>query len=129
MEKENNLDALNEITEKIIGCAIEVHKELGPGLLESSYERALCFELDTNGIGFEKQKKVPVLYKTISVGDYKLDLLVENEIIVELKAVDRFDKMFEAQLLAYLKLTRKKIGLLINFNALTLKDGIRRIIN
>jgi GxxExxY protein len=124
-----DIEALNQITESIIGCAIEVHKVLGPGLLESSYERALCHEFDLHNIHFEKQVKIPILYKQISLGDYKIDMIVENEIIAELKAVDRFDKIFEAQLLAYLKITNKKLGLLINFNVHTLKDGIRRIIN
>ena len=123
-----NIDSLNKITEKIIGCAIEVHRNLGPGLLESIYENALCYELKDNGIRYEKQIGIPIVYKGLSLGDYRLDLLVENEIIVELKAVDRIEPIFEAQVLTYLKVTKKNIGLLINFNVPILKNGIKRII-
>jgi len=125
---DNDIESLNKITEKIIGCAIEVHKNLGPGLLESIYESALCYELNEKGIKYEKQLEIPIIYKGLSLGDYRLDLLVENEIIVELKAVDRMEPVFEAQILTYLKVTSKKIGLIINFNAPILKNGIKRII-
>ena len=119
---------LNQITEKIIGCAIEVHKHLGPGLLESIYEKALCHELDDNKVIYERQIIIPVIYKGFNLGDYRLDLLVEKEIIVELKAIDKIHPVYEAQVLSYLKLTDKKLGLLINFNTPTLKSGIKRII-
>ncbi len=119
---------LNELTEKIIGCAIEVHRTLGPGLLESIYEKALSYELKKCGINFESQVVVPVIYKGENLGEMRLDLLVEDEVIVELKAVDRVDPLFKAQLLSYLKLTKKKLGLLINFNSAALKDGITRVI-
>jgi len=122
------IEELNSITERIIGCAIEVHKHLGPGLLESIYESALCFELSDNGLVYENQLLIPVTYKGRNLGDYRIDILVENEIIVELKAVDRYDLLFEAQLLTYLKVTKKKLGLLINFNVPLLKNGIKRII-
>lgn len=118
----------NELTEKIIGCAIEVHRNLGPGLLESIYEKALCHELNERGIKFECQKILPVVYKSVSLGEFRIDLVVENKIVVELKAVERNDPVFKAQLLSYLKLTGHKLGLLINFNVPLLKDGISRII-
>ena len=119
----NLIESLNEITEKIIGCAIEVHRNLGPGLLESIYENALCFELNQINVKYEKQLKIPIVYKGLSLGEYRLDILVENEIIVEIKAVDRYDRVFEAQMLTYLKVTGKKLGLLINFNVPVLKNG------
>jgi GxxExxY protein len=124
----NLIESLNEITEKIIGCAIEVHRNLGPGLLESIYEKALCFELNQINVKYEKQLKIPIVYKGLSLGEYRLDIPVENEIIVEIKAVDRYDPVFEAQMLTYLKVTGKKLGLLMNFNVPVLKNGIKRII-
>jgi GxxExxY protein len=105
-----------------------VHRTLGPGLLESIYEKAMCHELATDGINFANQVVVPILYKGTNLGDHRLDLLVENEVIVELKAVDRVDPVFKAQVLSYLKLTGKKLGLLINFNVPILKDRVRRVI-
>jgi len=125
---EVNLEFLNKVTAKIISCAIEVHRVLGPGLLESVYEKALCYEFDLKNIQYQNQVFVPVIYKQKSVGDFRIDLLVENEVIVELKAVDRIEAVFKAQLLSYLKVTSKKLGLLINFNVPVLKDGIKRII-
>jgi GxxExxY protein len=118
---------LNLVTDQIIGCAIEVHRTLGPGLLESVYEKALCFELQHRGINFDSQLTVPIVYKGQSLGEHRLDLLVENQIVVELKAVDRFDPVFQAQVLSYLKLTGKRLGLLINFNVPALRDGIKRV--
>jgi len=119
---------LNLITEKIIGCSINVHKELGPGLLESIYESALCIEFEDNNIKFERQKVLPVLYKSKPIGDFRLDLLVEESIVLEIKSVERHDPVFEAQLLSYLKLGGYKIGLLLNFNRNLIKDGIKRMI-
>ncbi len=119
---------LNKITEQIIGCAIEVHRQLGPGLLESIYESALCVELEHLGLKYERQKALSVNYKGHPIGEFKIDLLVENTIVVELKSVERFDPVFEAQLLSYMKLGRYKLGLLINFNSALLKDGIKRLI-
>jgi GxxExxY protein len=116
------------LTEKIIGCAIEVHRTLGPGLLEITYESALAVELRLAGLKFERQFVVPITYKGQSVGEYRLDLLVEKSVIVEIKSVDRFDPIFEAQLLAYLKITGVKRGLLLNFNSRLLKDSIKRLV-
>ena len=119
-----------QLTERIIGGAIEVHRELGPGLLESAYEAALAHELALREIRFERQKEMPVRYKgfLIEVG-YRLDLLVEDRVVVELKAVTEMHPIYEAQLITYLKLSGRRVGLLINFNVPRLKDGlIRRIV-
>ena len=117
----------NQITEKIIGCAINVHKCLGPGLLESAYEECLAFELGNAGLKTERQKPVPVIYKEIKLDcGYRIDILVENEVIIELKTAEAFNPVHEAQILTYLKFAEKKVGLLINFNVTLLKDGIRR---
>ena len=118
---------LNRITEKIIGCAIEVHKHLGPGLLESAYEECLVYELLHAGLKTEKQKPVPVVYKEIHLDcGYRIDILVENTVIIELKTVELFSAVHEAQILTYMKFAQKSIGLLINFNVTVLKNGIRR---
>ena len=127
-KRDNRIEELNAITKKIIGCAIEVHRHLGAGLLESIYEQVLCFELKRNGIKYQNQVPVSIKYKGNEFGEYKLDLLVEDEVIVELKAVDKTDPVFEAQLLSYLRLTGKKLGLLININVPRLVEGIKRII-
>jgi GxxExxY protein len=120
---------LNQITEKIIGCAIEVHKNLGPGLLESAYEECLSYALLRVGLKIERQKAVPVIYKEIKLDcGYRLDILVENSVIVELKSSEGITPVHEAQVLTYLKFSGNKIGLLINFNVLRLKDGLRRFI-
>ena len=118
----------DSLTEKIIGCTIEVHRTLGPGLLEKTYESALCVELQLAGLKFQRQLVVPVVYKGQPVGDYRLDLVVENLVIIEIKSVDRFDSVFEAQLLTCLKITGLKRGLLLNFNSRLLKDGIKRLV-
>jgi GxxExxY protein len=119
----------NELTGKIIGAAIEVHKQLGPGMLESAYEECLCYELSLCGLKVERQKPIPVVYKEIKLDcGYRTDLLVENEVIVELKAQDAILPVHEAQILTYLRFANKKIGLLINFNVTVLKNGIRRFI-
>ncbi|MBX7152018.1 GxxExxY protein [bacterium] len=107
---------INKITEKIIGCGINVHKTLGPGLLESIYESALCIELEESRLTFERQKSIPVVYKNKSIGEFRADLIVENQIVVELKSVERMDPVFHAQILSYMKLGNYRIGLLINFN-------------
>jgi GxxExxY protein len=120
---------INEITRKIIGCAINVHKELGPGLLESAYEECLAHDLVKNGLSVRKQQAVPVIYKDIKLEfGYRIDLLVENVVIVEIKAVDAVNPVHEAQILTYMKFADKPMGLLINFNVLLLKEGIRRFI-
>lgn len=116
------------LTERIIACAIEVHRELGPGLLESIYESALAVELFQQGIRFARQKQLPVTYKGESIGDFRIDLLVEDLIVVELKSVERNDPLFEAQLLSYMKLGGYNVGLLVNFNSLLLAKGIKRLV-
>ena len=124
------IKAINKITEAIIGSAISVHKSLGPGLLESAYEACLAFELADCGLSVERQKALPVVYRNVKLDcGYRLDLLVENEVIVEIKAIDRLLPIHSAQLLSYLKLSGCKVGLLINFNVKILKNGIRRLIN
>lgn len=121
---------LNQFSEQVIAAAITVHKELGPGLLESTYEACLAHELLSRGIEVERQKSVPVIYRGIQIDcGYRLDLLVNRTVIVELKAVERIDNIHEAQILSYLRLSGFKLGLLINFNVRFLKDGIRRFIN
>jgi GxxExxY protein len=120
---------INQITEKIIGCAIEVHKYLGPGLLESAYEECLAFELQNVGLKVERQKPVPIVYKDIKLDcGYRIDLLVENIVIIELKSVDVFAPVHEAQVLTYMKFAAKNVGLLINFNVTLLKNGIKRYV-
>jgi GxxExxY protein len=114
------------LTERIIGCAIEVHRVLGPGLLEVSYEGALAIEFEAAGLKFQRQLIIPVSYKGHSVGEYRLDFVVEDVVIVELKGVERFDPIFDAQLLAYMRLSGKRRGLLLNFNMRLLKEGIKR---
>jgi len=122
--------AINNLTEKIIGAAIEVHRALGPGLLESAYEACLVHELIQRGLGVERQKPMPITYKEIRLDcGYRLDLVVEEKVIVELKAVDRLAAIHEAQTLSYLKLSGCPVGLLINFNEAVLTHGIKRIVH
>ena len=121
---------INQLTGRIIGAAIEVHKTLGPGLLESAYEECLCRELSLRGFSYERQKEVPVTYKGVRLDcGYRLDIVVSESVILELKACDRLERIHQAQLLTYLKLTGIKYGLLINFNVSVLKDGIKRMVN
>jgi GxxExxY protein len=116
------------LTERIIGLAIDIHRQLGPGLLESAYEECLAFELQQAGIAFERQISVPVVYKSIRLDcAYRLDLKVENKLIVEIKSVERLMPIHEAQLITYLRLTGLPVGLLLNFNTNVLKNGIRRL--
>jgi GxxExxY protein len=120
----------DKITEKIIGCAIEVHKVLGPGLLESAYEECLCYELFQLGLKFERQVDLPIVYKGVRLDcGYRMDLVVENQVIVEIKAVEKLLPIHEAQLLSYLKLDNKSVGLLLNFHSTILKNGLKRIVN
>jgi len=120
----------NEISEKIIGCAIQVHRELGPGLLESSYQECLYFELLQSGLFVEKQKALPLVYKEVKLEcGYRLDLIVENKVIIEVKSVEMLNDIHLAQVLTYLKLSECKLGLLMNFNVVLLKSGIKRIVN
>ena len=121
---------INDLTGKIIGAAIEVHKALGPGLLESAYEECLCYEFQQKKMSFERQKSLTIIYKEVELDcGYKLDVVVENIIILELKACEKIEPIHEAQLLTYLKLSGMKVGLLINFNVPVLKDGIKRLVN
>lgn len=120
----------NEISEKVIGCAIRVHRELGPGLLESSYEACLYFEMIQSGLLVEKQMALPIIYKDVKLDcGYRLDLIVEKKVIVEIKSVEALNDIHLAQVLTYLKLSRCKLGLLMNFNVVLLKDGIKRLVN
>ena len=119
---------INAITQRIIGCAIEVHRALGPGLLEPIYEAAVCIELDEVGLMYARQTKLPAYYKGRLLGEYRVDLIVEDFVLVEIKSVERMNPVFEAQLLTYLRLTGKRIGLLINFNSRLLKEGVTRMI-
>ena len=117
------------LTEKIIGAAIEVHRELGPGLLESAYETCLCHELSVRQISFRRQVDLPVSFKSVRLDcGYRLDLLVDEKVIVELKCVEQVNDVHRAQLLTYLKLTHIKVGLLLNFNVPLLRDGIVRMV-
>ena len=118
-----------ELTHQIIGAAIEVHRLLGPGLLESTYEECLCHELAQRTLPFERQKAVPVVYKGVKLDcGYRLDLLVSDRVVLELKSVDSLAPIHDSVLLTYLKLSGHRIGLLINFNVQMLKDGIRRLV-
>ncbi len=118
----------NEVSEKVIGAAIEVHRELGPGLLESAYEECLAHEMNLRGMIFERQKPLPVIYKGVQVEcGFRLDFIVSDLVVVELKAVEELTPVHHAQLMTYLKLTGCKLGLLINFNALRIKYGVKRI--
>ena len=118
-----------EITGPVIGAAIEVHRTLGPGLLESVYEKCLCHELVCRGIEFEKQVLLPVTYKGYSLDcDLRMDILLPSKLIIEVKSVDSLHPIHEAQLLTYMKLSGISLGLLINFNVLVLKDGLKRLI-
>ena len=123
-EKKDN----STLTGKIIGAAIEVHRALGPGLLESAYEACLTYELRLRGLKVESQKPLPLIYKNVMLEcGYRLDIVVENQVIIEIKTVNSIAPIHEAQLFSYLKLSNCKIGLLINFNVIVLKDGIRRM--
>ena len=119
----------DELTHRVIGCAIEVHRFLGPGLLESSYRRCLCRELELNGIEHTYELPLPIEYKGVNLDcGYRIDILVRNELILELKSVRQLDPIHEAQILTYLKLSGIRKGLLMNFNALKLTDGIKRFV-
>ena len=120
----------NKITDKIIGFAIEIHRELGPGLLESAYQECLFYELTQAGLYVEKEKPMPVVYKQVKLDHgYRLDLLVENQIVIELKTVETLTNVHTAQILTYLKLGNYKLGLLMNFQVALLKQGIKRYRN
>ena len=119
----------DELSNRVIGCAIEVHRQLGPGLLESTYEQCLAHELSLNSIDFKMQQPLPVQYKGITLDcGYRVDLLIEDKMIIELKSVDQIKGIHEAQLLTYMKLAGIKTGLLMNFNVTRLKSGIKRFV-
>ena len=119
----------DSLTESVIGLAIEVHRALGPGLLESAYQECLCYELKTNGIAFARQVALPVVYKAVKLDcGYRMDLVVGDRLVVELKTVEKILPIHEAQLLTYLRLSGIRTGLLLNFNTSVLKDGIKRMV-
>ena len=123
-------DRLDEISHRIIGAAIEVHRHLGPGLLEAAYQSCLAFELKQLGLKVDEQKPLPVVYKQVKLDcGYRLDMVVEDEIIVEIKAIEKLLPIHDAQVLWYLRLTKKRVGLLMNFHVPILKNGLKRIVN
>ncbi len=120
----------NRITEIIIGCAIKVHKAIGPGLLESAYEACLAYEILKSGLEIEKQKPLPLIYETVNLDcGYRTDLIVEKKVITEVKSIEALNDIHLAQILTYLRLSNCKVGLLINFNVVQLTDGIKRVVN
>jgi len=124
--KDTEIERLNPITERIIGCAIEVHRVLGAGLLESIYREDLAVEFELAGLRCQREVSVSALYKGRAVGTFRVDFIVEDCVVVEIKSVERMAPIFEAQLLTYLRLTNKRVGLLLNFNAPLMKNGISR---
>jgi GxxExxY protein len=119
----------DQLTERVIGLAIEVHRALGPGLLESAYEECLCFELREHGHSFERQRPLPVIYKSVRLDcGYRMDVVVENRLILELKTIERLLPVHSAQLLTYLRLSGIRTGLILNFHAPVLRDGIKRMV-
>jgi len=120
----------NELSKKIIGCAIEVHRQLGPGLLESAYQECLYYELIQAGLNVQREKPMPIVYKEVKLNHgYRIDLLVEGKVVVEIKTIDAFNDVHTAQVLTYLRLGNYKLGLLLNFQVTVLKNGIKRVIN
>jgi len=120
----------NEIAHKIVGLALEVHKALGPGLLESAYKECLAYKLQQDGLFIEKEKPMPLIFEEVKLEcGYRIDILVENKVVIELKSVDALNDVHLAQILTYMKLGNYKLGLLINFNVALLKQGIKRVIN
>ena len=124
-------ERLNSLTEQIIGAALAVHRELGPGMLESAYEKCLAFELADRGLKVERQVRLPLVYRGLHLGcGYKIDLLVEDLVVVEVKSIERLERVHSAQVLSYLRMLKRNVGLLINFNVQWLvRDGVRRIVN
>jgi GxxExxY protein len=122
------MELRDPLTEQIIGCAIEVHRHLGAGLLEKAYTLAMCVELAGQGIRFERERLVPLAYKGVSVGEYRPDLIVEGRVVVEVKSVLHFEPVFTAQMLTYLRITNIHVGLLLNFNRPVLREGVKRFV-
>ena len=122
------LEGNTDITEQIIGCAIKVHRELGPGLPEAICETALCIELQSQGIPFKRQVGVPVYYKGHLISEHRPDLIVADEIVIEVKNVERIAQVHVAQVLTYLRITSLKVGLILNFNSATMRAGVRRVV-
>ena len=122
------LDGNTELSEKIIGCAIEAHRELGPGLPEVVYETALCIELQLQGLPFKRQVSVPVYYKGQLISEHRPDLIVADEIIIEVKSIERIAEVHVAQVMTYLRITSLHVGLIVNFNSATIRGGIRRVV-
>jgi len=123
-----NFKIQNELSDAVIGCAIDVHKQLGPGLIELLYERALCYEFQLRGIDFSRQQSIPVKYKGHGIGTMRVDFIVEDSLILEIKASSKMLELHEAQLLSYMKLTGLNLGLIINFHFPLLKHGIKRMV-
>ena len=118
-----------DLSPRLIGLAIEVHRHLGPGLLESAYEECLCFELKQAGISFHRQVALPIVYKNVRLDcGYRMDVVAGEEIVLEIKAIERILPLHEAQMLTYLRLSRLRVGLLMNFNSVVLKDGLKRFV-
>ena len=129
MAEPSVLGGRDSLTESVIGLAIEAHRALGPGLLESAYQECLCYELNANGMAFGRQVALPVVYKSVKLDcGYRMDLVVGNRLVVELKTVERILPIHEAQLLTYLRLSGIRTGLLLNFNTAVLKNGIKRMV-
>jgi GxxExxY protein len=122
------MQEINQLTQQIIGLAIEVHKHLGPGLTEATYERALCMELSEAGLQYNKQIGLPVIYKGEVIAEHRPDLVIANRVVVEVKAVERLARVHSAQMITYLQVTGLELGLIMNFNAATLLEGLRRVV-
>ena len=125
---DTELEEINKITERIIGCAIEVHRVLRCGLFEALYRSAMASEFDAAGLAYEREARLPAVYKGRLLGRYRVDFIVENLVIVQIKSVERMNPIFETQVLTYLRVARKRVGLLINFNSRLVRDGVKRLI-
>jgi GxxExxY protein len=125
---ERDMDDINKLTQSIIGVAIEVHRHLGPGLPEAAYEQAMCMELTSHGLAYTRQIGIPVMYKGEVVAEYRPDLVVADRVVVEIKSVERLTGVHRAQLLTYLRVTNRELGLILNFNEEVLRHGIKRVV-
>jgi len=126
--RDTELDEINTVTERIIGCAIEVHRVLRCGLFEALYRSAMAIEFDAAGLTYQREARLPAVYKGRLLGQYRIDFIVENLVIVEIKSVERMNPIFDTQVLTYLRLAKKRVGLLINFNSRLVRDGVKRLI-